>query len=58
MKSFYEWVIDKYRLKNGGFRDSFAGDLASDIASDREFPKQSIDTERLKQYLEFKIRDD
>lgn len=51
MLSFYNWMQEKYVLKNGRYKNNRFGDLANDIANDPCFPRDSHDSEDLKNYF-------
>lgn len=53
--SFYDWLIERYRLKSGAWKDNRYGDLACDIFYDARFPKESTDLKEISLYMECRI---
>lgn len=51
MLSFYSWMQEKYVLKDGRYKNNRFGDLASDMANDPCFPRDSHDREALENYF-------
>lgn len=47
MPTFYEYMLERYLEKDNRF-----GDLARDMKSDKDFPKDSKDRKTIKEYLE------
>lgn len=51
MLSFFNWMQEKYRLRNGEYRNSRFGDLAYDMTRDSSFPRDSSDMEQLEDHF-------
>ena len=50
--SFYDWAIQRWRKKDGYFKDNRFGDLAADMQCDCNFPQTCSDISVLRSYFE------
>lgn len=51
MTLFYDWLIAKYRKKDGSFKDNRFGDLAADAFNDPFFPRDAVIGQPVLDYL-------
>lgn len=50
--SFYDWAMQRWRKKDGYFKDNRFGDLAADMQCDRYFPQTCSDVNVLRSYFQ------
>lgn len=50
--SFYDWAMQRWRKKDGYFKDNRFGDLATDMQRDCNFPQTCSDVSVLRSYFE------